>query len=72
MLKQLNRARHAAVGAALYLPFAVFAQTDPVTTAVTDATTKVTTYATALVGIAAVGVGFMIGIKYIKKIVRAA
>lgn len=71
-MNRLSSLKHAALSAALFAPFAVFAQGDPVTAAVTDATTKVTTYATALVGIAAVGVGFMIGIKYIKKIVRAA
>jgi len=71
-MNRFNRVKQAAVSAVLLAPFAAFAQTDPVTAAVTDATTKVTTYATALVGIAAVGVGFMIGIKYIKKIVRAA
>jgi len=49
-----------------------FAQGDPVTAAMTDAGTKVTTYATALVGLAVICVGFMIGIKYIKKIRGAA
>lgn len=48
------------------------AQTDPVTTAMTTASGQITTYATALVGVAVVAVGFMIGIKYIKKIRGAA
>lgn len=45
---------------------------DPVADAATDATTKVGTYGALLVGVAAVGVGFSIGIKYVKKIARAA
>lgn len=50
-----------------------FAQTaDPFTSAVTDATTKIGTYGAALVGLAAVGVGFMIAIKYVKKITKAS
>lgn len=42
------------------------------TAAITQATTDVGTYGAALVGVAAVGVGFMIGVKYIKKIRGAA
>ena len=42
------------------------------TTAVTTTTTDVGTYGAALVGVGAVGVGFMIAIKYIKKIRSAA
>ena len=45
---------------------------DPFTTAMTEATTKVGTYAAALVGLAAVSVVFMIAIKYVKKLPRAA
>jgi len=52
---------------------AAFAQAgDPFTTALADVTTKVGTYAGALVGLAAVGVGFMVAIKYVKKIRGAA
>lgn len=40
--------------------------------AVTDVTTKIGTYGAALVGVAAVGVAFMVGIKYVKKIRGAA
>jgi hypothetical protein len=45
---------------------------DPFTAAMTDATSKVTTYAGALVGLSAVAVVFMIGVKYVKKIKGAA
>jgi hypothetical protein len=45
---------------------------DPFTSAVTDVSSKVATYGAALVGVAAVGVGFAVGIKYVKKIARAA
>lgn len=61
------------VGAAL-VPVLSFAQAvgDPFTTAVADATTKVTGYAGALVGFSAVAVLFMVAMKYVKKIPRAA
>lgn len=50
-----------------------FAQTtDPFDTAMTTVTEKVEQYAGALVGLAAVGVVFMIAIKYVKKIRGAA
>ena len=42
------------------------------TAAVTSTTTVIGTYGAALVGVAAVGVGFMIAMKYVKKISRAA
>lgn len=45
---------------------------DPFDTALTTATTKVTSYAGALVGLAAVAVVFMIAIKYVKKIPKAS
>jgi hypothetical protein len=63
-----------AVASAAVLPLAAQAQavTDPFTTAMADATTKVATYAAALVGLAAVGVVFMIAMKYVKKIPRAS
>lgn len=67
------KGRDLAVVAVTALPFAAFAQeTDAFTTAVTDATAKIGTYGAALVGVAAVGVVFMIGIKYVKRIRGAA
>jgi hypothetical protein len=42
------------------------------TAAITSVTTDVGTYGAALIGVAAVGVGFMVGMKYIKKIRGAA
>ena len=42
------------------------------TTAVTSVSGDVATYGAALVGVAAIGVGFMVGMKYIKKIRGAA
>lgn len=62
-----------AVGVALAAPMLASAQsTDPFDAVITNVTTKVTAYGGALVGVAAVGVVFMIGIKYIKKIRGAA
>lgn len=60
--------------AASVLPAFAFAQEagDPFTAAITSATTSVSTYAAALVGLAAVSVIFMIGMKYVKKIRGAA
>lgn len=45
---------------------------DPFDTAMTTATAKVTSYAGALVGLAAVAVVFMIAIKYVKRIPKAS
>jgi hypothetical protein len=45
---------------------------DPFDAAVATATTKVTSYAGALVGLAAVAVVFMIAIKYVKRIPKAS
>jgi len=42
------------------------------TAAITTVTADIGTYGAALVGVAAVGVAFMVGIKYIKKIRGAA
>lgn len=42
------------------------------TTAIATVSTDVATYGAALVGVAAIGVGFMVGMKYIKKIRGAA
>lgn len=62
-----------AVGTAIMLPLLASAQaTDPFDTAVTAMTTKVTAYGGALVAFAAVSVGFLIAIKYVKKIPRSA
>ncbi len=47
---------------------ASFAQTaDPVIAAMTEISGKVSTYSAGLVALAVVGVGFMVGVKYIKK-----
>lgn len=62
----------AAAAGALLLPAISFAQTDPFADAVTQATTKVTSYGGSLVGLAVVSVLFFIAIKYVKKITRAA
>lgn len=40
--------------------------------AITSVSADVTSWAGSLVGVAVIGVGFMIAIKYIKKIARAA
>lgn len=66
--------RAAILAGSVALSNAAFAQVaaDPFTTAMTTATTKVGEYAAALVGLAAVGVVFMIAIKYVKKIRGAA
>lgn len=60
-----------AVGAGL-ASVGAFAQVDPFDTAIGTATTKVESYAAALVGLAAVAVVFMIAIKYVKKIPKAS
>lgn len=66
-------AKSAAVGAALVLPAMAFAQAaDPFTSAADDIKAKVATYGAELVVVAAVGVVFMVAIKYVKKIARAA
>lgn len=67
------RAAQLVAGAgALALTGAAMAQGDPFADAVTAATTKITTYGGLLVGVAAVGVGFMIAIKFLKKVPKAA
>ena len=48
------------------------ASTDPFDTAVTEITTKVTSYGAALVGVAAASVVFLVAMKYVKKLPRAA
>jgi hypothetical protein len=69
-LVSLNRAVAALAFSAPVLAFAQAA--DPFTTAMTDATEKVGTYAAALVGLSAVAVIFLIAMKYVKKIPRAS
>lgn len=67
------RARSLAIVAAGALPVLSFAQSvDPFADAVSDITTKVTSYGGALVGLSAVGVVFWVAIKYVKKIRGAA
>lgn len=64
-----------AVAVGLFASSMVLAQTvgaDPFDAALASATTKVGGYAAALVGLAAIAVVFMIAIKYVKKIPRAA
>ncbi|WP_143889405.1 hypothetical protein [Tepidimonas alkaliphilus] len=55
-------------------PMAAMAQdaTAAFNTAIADVGANVATYGGALVGVAAIGVAFMVGIKYIKKIRGAA
>lgn len=73
MLQSIRRSyEKAAVGSLIALSSAVALADDPFTAAMADATTKVGTYAAALVGLSAVGVGFMIAVKYVKKIKGAA
>lgn len=67
----INRA--SAVAAATLLPVVAFAQaTDPFDTALTEITGKVETYGLGLVVLSAVGVVFMIAMKYVKKLRGAA
>lgn len=70
--KQIGARAFVAVSAVL-LPVLAFAQaTDPFTDSVATATTKIGVYGAALVVLAAVGVVFKIGIKYVKRISGAA
>lgn len=65
--------RALAVGTALSVPMLAMAQaTDPFDQAMANAQAKVESYGGALVVLAAVGVIFFIGIKYVKKISKAA
>lgn len=61
-----------AAGVVLSAAVPAFAQTDPFTAAVADVKTKVASYGAELVAVAAVGVVFLIAIKYVKKIRGAA
>lgn len=72
-LRQNSKAKFAALGALGMSAGSAMAQAaDPFTSAVTTITDKINTYGAALVGIAAVGVVFWVGIKYVKKISGAA
>ena len=72
-LRQNSKAKFAALGALAMSAGSAFAQAaDPFTAAATTITDKINTYGAALVGIAAVGVVFWVGIKYVKKISGAA
>lgn len=65
--------RNAGIAFATSLPVLALAQeADPFVAAMTNAGDKVEEYAGALVGLAAVAVVFMIGVKYVKKIRGAA
>lgn len=73
MLQSLKtRSREFGIAILASAPVLALAQTDPFDSALADATTKVTSYAGALVGLAAVSVVFMIAVKYVKKIRGAA
>lgn len=76
MIERFNNAvRNAGIVVATSLPVLAFAQeTDPdaFETALTTVTGKVSGYAASLVGLAAVAVVFMIGVKYVKKLRGAA
>lgn len=72
------KAKYAAIAAVAVTPLlyvSAFAQTvaaDPFDTALTTVTASTTKYASALVGVAAIAVVFMIAIKYVKKLPRAS
>ena len=67
-----NRSRELAIAAVTAAPVLAFANGDPFDAALADVTTKVSGYAAALVGLAAVAVAFMVAVKYVKKIPRAS
>ena len=71
-VKTLNdKAAHLAVASGLALSSGL-ALADPFADAITAASASIATYGAALVTIAFIGVGFMIAMKYVKKISRAA
>jgi len=74
MFASLRSFRAPGLIAASAFPGLVFAQAADAafTSVLTDTMTSVGTYAAALVGLAAVGVVFMVAIKYVKKIRGAA
>ena len=69
-----NAARISSVVSTAFLAPLAFAQaaTDPFDTALATVTAKVTSYAGALVGVAAIAVVFMVAVKYVKKLPRAS
>lgn len=78
MFKKFN-AKFAAISAlatTAMLGVSAFAQSttgaDPFDTALATVTASTTKYASALVGVAAIAVVFMIAIKYVKKLPRAS
>jgi hypothetical protein len=74
MFKKLSAGyRNAGIALFCSLPVLAMAQgTDPFDAAVTSVTAKVNLYWPQLVGIAAIAVGFAIGMKYVRKIRGAA
>ena len=65
--------REVGIACAVAVPMIASAQaTDPFEAAVTEATGKIGSYGGALVGVSAVGVVFMIAMKYVKRIPRAS
>lgn len=62
-----------AIASTAMLSVCAFAQAvDPFDTALATVTTSTTKYASALVGVAAIAVVFMIAIKYVKKLPKAS
>lgn len=75
--KKIMKIRNLVLAAtSLFASAVAFAQATPTTSAFTSAVTSVSgdiaTFGGALIGVAAVGVGFMVGMKYVKKIRGAA
>lgn len=72
--RDLFSGRSAVVALMAAAPVLSFAQAvaDPFDTALSTITTKVNSYGAALVGLAAVGVLFVVAMKYVKKLPRAA
>lgn len=72
-LKNRLNARALVMGVGLMAALPAMAQeTDPFDTAIATVTTKVTEYGGALVILAGVAVAFYVGIKFVKKIPKAA
>jgi len=72
-LASRNYAKAGALVGTAFVGLPAFAQAvDPFTEATTEITGKITTYGSALVGVAAVGVVFMVAMKYVKKLPRAS
>lgn len=75
-MSRFNLVSRAAVAASAFAAsvsaFADTASQTAVTTAMTTASADVAVYGAALIGLSVVGVGFMVGMKYVKKIRGAA